>query len=709
MGYWDKDKDIVWICPKNTKGKVITIDGLKVGLPAVPPKEQILFHDLPKEEQRWRREPLPEDLEDIDTDEEYQEMPKEFREKWDSYILDQFERRKNGVWFYNCGVPTYLTPAHWYLLQWNKQDFGYADYLEPQAQLEYHWSACVVDPRCYGQNLVKNRRFGWSTLAGNEMNEAITRTKSANGGIFSKNSKDAREVVFEQKVVYPFNHQPFFFKPLTDGTSSPKTILSLRAPSSKITKNQKKRKRGLGLNSMVKWFATANNSGDGYKFYRIIEDESGKIEKPNNIKKMWQIRKRCLEIRSTIYGKCRMGSTVNPMGKGGAEYKELFYDGVLTGEDGAKGRDANGRTKSGLYSIFIPAYRCIIYDKYGRSVVEDPEEPIETIDGLMSDVGGKTFLTNRREALKDDVVALNEEIRQMPFTLREAFMDTIESGAFNIQKIEEQRAYLDLLRNKQNPVFKGRFEWTDGFGSDVIWTPDNQSYRFKGTWLQEPELRNKKEKRGGSWYPPNGWMGVGGLDPYALDTAAYGGSKGAIYFFNKDNPRAPSNAFVLQYIHRPPSIVDFYEDALKAAIYYGYPILIENSKYEIATHFINWGYGHYLLSRPRISLNPLSKPSPAEMRKKGIPATVEIIRQLDNYTDEYINKYVGYNEDGDIGDGVYFDELLEGWKNYDPKHRQPSDAVVAASHALYAAKIDIRNNYADKSENRKPLLRTFKL
>lgn len=708
MAHWDKEKDIVWICPNDTKGQIKPIMGLKIGLPKQPPKKDILFHNLPRDEQRWHREELPDDLQDFDTDEEYQEAPKEFRAKWDKWILKQFERRQNGVWFYNDGEPTYITGRHWYLLQWAKQDFGYADFLEPQQELEWHWEACVIDPRSYGQNLVKNRRFGWSTLAGNDMLEEITSTKNSNGGVFSKTSKDAQDVVFMQKIIYPFNNLPFFFKPLTDGTSNPKTILSLRAPATKITKNFKKRRHGSGLHSMVRWFATSNNAGDGYKFRRIIEDESGKIEKPNNITKMWQIRKRCLEVRSTIYGKCRMGSTVNPMDKGGKQYKDLFYDGLLETEDGNNGRDANGRTKSGLYSVFIPAYRCIIYDKFGRSVVEDPKEPIETIDGLMTDIGGKTYLQNRRDSLKGDVVAYNEEVRQMPFNLNEAFMDTIEGGSFNIQKIEEQLAYNYQMRRKHNPVQKGRFEWTDGFGSDVQWVPDSQSWKFKVTWLQDPEYRNKRTKRYGQFASPNGWMGCGGLDPYGMDTTEDGGSKGAIYFYNKDNPRAPQNTFILQYIHRPPTLFHFYEDTLKAAIYYGYPILIENSKYEIATQFISWGYGEYLLSRPRISVNPLSKPSRVEMLKKGLPATTEIIRQLDGHMEAHINHYVGYNDDGEIGN-LFFDELLEDLKRYSPHKRTDRDAVVAACHALYASKIDIRGGgETSDSDKKQPLIRRYR-
>ena len=57
-----------------------------------------------------------------------------------------------------------------------------------------------------------------------------------------------------------------------------------------------------------------------------------------------------------------MGSTVNPMGKGGEEYKGLWED------SRPNERNNNGRTRSGLYRIFIPAYEALEgFDKYGNA------------------------------------------------------------------------------------------------------------------------------------------------------------------------------------------------------------------------------------------------------------------------------------------------------------------------------------------------------
>jgi hypothetical protein len=703
MAHWDKETDIVWICPNDSKGKVIVISDLKIGLPIQPPKEDILFHDLPKKEQMWQREDIPHALKDIDTDEEYQDQPKEFRDLWDSWIEKQFERRTNGVWFYNNGQPTYLTGTHWFALQWVKQDFGYPLYLEPQAELEHHWAACVVDPRCYGQNLVKNRRFGWSTLAGSESIEASTRTKNVICGILSKTAKDAKDVVFQQKIVYPFFNLPFFFKPVTDGTTSPKSELTMRPPASKITKNQKKRQSGYGLNSSINWLATANNSYDGYKLFRLIHDESGKYEKPNNISKSWQVQKRCLEIRNKIFGKCRMGTTVNPMAKGGSEYKSLFYEGLLEGQ-GAEGRSENGRTKSGLYSIFIPAYRCIIYDIYGNSVIDDPDESFETIDGDIENIGGKTFLNRKRKSLKGDAEKYNEEIRQMPFNLQEAFMDTLGDCVFNSQNLVEQEDYNANLTYK--PTVVGNFGWKGGVqDTRVVWNPDNSSGRCVITWMPKPELQSiiTSEKR-----PPHDWLGVGGCDPYDFDQTADGrGSKGSLYLYNKSDPNGASNMFVLGYVKRPASAEMFYEDVLMAAVFYGYKILIENNKYGIARYFINRGYGKYLFNRPTQSLAPNTKVSQAERTKKGVYATPETIRAQDFLLEDYINNHVGLNKKtGEYG-RLFFEELINQAKSYNVHNRTTHDAIVAAGHALYAAQINIKK--PSEHINNKPMMRRFSL
>jgi hypothetical protein len=78
------------------------------------------------------------------------------------------------------------------------------------------------------------------------------------------------------------------------------------------------------------------------------------------------------------------------MDKGGNQYKEIWRD------SDPEDRNANGRTKTGLYRLFIPAYEALegFFDKYGNPIVEDPEKPVTTIDGDYVDIGAKTYLKN---------------------------------------------------------------------------------------------------------------------------------------------------------------------------------------------------------------------------------------------------------------------------------------------------------------------------
>ena len=93
-------------------------------------------------------------------------------------------------------------------------------------------------------------------------------------------------------------------------------------------------------------------------------------------------------------------------------------------------RNANGRTRTGLYRLFIPAHESLegFFDIHGRPVTENPETPIIGLDGEQIVIGSKTYLKNERAALKHDASELNEITRQFPFTTDEAFRDSIDGS-----------------------------------------------------------------------------------------------------------------------------------------------------------------------------------------------------------------------------------------------------------------------------------------
>ena len=671
------DEYVVNICPNDSDGEVIEVGEIFIQLPKTPKKEEILHHDKDVALQMWERLPVPEELRRIRSMDEWYEMPNEFKKRFSAYIEKEFVRRREGVWFYNNGVPTYITGRHYMMLQWSKMDIGYPSYLEFQRRLFLHFAACEADQRSMGQMYTKCRRSGYTNMSAAILVDEGTQVKDKLLGIQSKTGKDAQENIFMKKVVPMFKSYPFFFKPIQDGTTNPRMELAFREPSKRITKKNKTSNKGEALNTIINWKNTTNNAYDGEKLHLMYLDEAGKWEKPTDIREAWRIERTCLIVGRRIIGKALVGSTVNPMEKGGRQYKEIWRDSDPTD------RNANGRTKTGLYRLFIPAYEALegFFDQYGNPIVEDPETPIQTIDGDYVDIGAKTYLKNERDALKHDARELNEFIRQFPFTVDEAMRDSIEGSTFNIGKIYEQVEYNQELF--PNPVVRGNFSWKDGEkDKEVVFNP-NAEGRWRIAWMPKPEERNKQVIKYGKKYPANDHIGVGGVDSYDLDsTVDNRGSKGACHLYNKFSLAAPPNMFVAEYASRPPLARIFYEDVLMAAVFYGYPLLIENNKYGIVRYFESRGYEEYVMPRPE----HLKTPNSSNTKTRGIPSNSQDVIQAHAHAIEaYIEEYVGVNsETGEMGK-MYFDRTLEDWIGYKIDNRTKYDLTISSGLALLAA------------------------
>ena len=673
------DEMIVNICPNGTSGEVINIDGLYIQLPEQPPHEQILYHELPQEQQRWERHEPSNELLRLKSMDDWAQSPKEFRAKHSAYISEEYRRRKEGLWFYNNGTPTYITGSHYMLLQWTKIDASfYGYYLDFQRKLFIHAQACEIDPRSVGQLFVKCRRSGYTNIAVSKLLTEGTLVKDKVLGVMSKTGKDAQDNIFMKKVVGMYRHYPFFFKPIQDGTTNPRMELAFREPAKRITKTNKSATAGEALNTIINWRNTVNNAYDGERLYYLFLDEAGKWEKPADIREAWRINRTCLIVGRKIVGTALVGSTVNPMDKGGSQYKDLWFD------SDPEERNANGRTRSMLYRIFIPAYEALegFFDKYGNPIIEDPEQPVETIDGDFVSIGARTYLNNERDALKEDANELNEVIRQFPFSPEEAFRDSVDSSIFNIGKIYEQIQHNDMMY--PSPVVIGNFHWKNGEkDTEVIFEP-NPEGRWHLAWMPPQEVRNQKTThRNGHYTAPNTHIGVGGVDSYDLDGTVDGrGSKGACHFYNKFNMNYPANMFVAEYASRPPLAKIFYEDVLMAAVFFGYPILIENNKYGIARYFEQRGYLEYLLDRPKHLMTSHSNKS----KTKGVPSNgADLLQAHAQSIEAYIHNHVGENhETGTLGK-MYFNRTLEDWIGFRIDKRTKYDLTISSGLCLLAS------------------------
>ena len=674
-------KEVVNICPNGSDGPIIEIESILIQLPTMP--KNILYANSPEVNQRWVREEMPRELQQIQSMDDWYEAPREFQQKWSPYIEEEFRRRREGLWFMNNGVPTYITGHHYMFLQWSKIDIGYPGYLDFQRKLFTHFAACEADPRCLGQIYTKCRRSGYTNMSAATLVDEGSQVTEKLLGIMSKTGTDAQEAVFGSKIVPIFRSYPFFLKPILDGTTNPRMELAFREPAKRITKKNKTSYRGEALDTIINWKNTTNNAYDGSKTHMLFLDEAGKWLNPNDIREVWRIHRTCLLVGRKVIGKAMVGSTVNPLDKGGREFRDLYYD------SDPNDRNENGRTKSGLYKIFIPAYEALegFFDQYGMPIVDDPAEPVMTEDGTFTSIGARTFLKNERKGQQNNSYELNEIIRQFPFTEDEAFRDSTKSSLFNIQKIYEQIQHNEELF--PNPVIIGNFQWKDGKqDTEVVFAPDPNG-RWRVAWLAPPDIRNKRKTENNKLVAPNSAFGVMGVDSYDLDTTIdYRASKGACHVYNKFSMEHPANMFVAEYASRPPLAKIFYEDVLMAAVFYGYPVLIENNKYGIARYFETRGYDEYLMARPDHLATTAMKSS---VKTKGIPSnSQDVIQAHAQAIEAYIHDHVGlHNETGMFG-RMYFNRTLEDWINFKIDDRTKFDLTISSGLALLAAQKQVK-------------------
>ena len=682
-GYNDQYNVIV-ISKTGEIGQILDIEGLKIALPAAPNK--CLQRHVSKVEQYWERQELPRELARIQSIFQWNEKPKEFKNRWVDYIENEFDFREQGFWFMNNGVKTYITGSHYTYLQWSSIDVGYPDFREANRIYWIFWEACRADPRSFGIIYLKIRRSGFSFMSSSECVNIGTLARNARIGILSKTGPDAKKM-FTDKVVPINSRLPFFFKPIMDGMDKPKTELAFRIPASKITKNNMYDADNTeveGLDTSIDWKNTDDNSYDGEKLLFLAHDESGKWTKPVNIKENWRVTKTCLRLGSKIIGKCMMGSTSNALSKGGQNYKDMFEDSDISK------RNANGQTKSGLYSLFIPMEWNMegFIDRYGHPVFRKPDEPVMGVDGNWIKNGAIDYWEAEVESLKSDADALNEFYRQFPRTQSHAFRDESKQSLFNLTKLYQQIDYNDSTI-KEHYLTRGSFSWKDGIkDTQVIWTPDSRG-RFLISWAPPKHIQNNVHIRNGIKYPGNEHLGSFGCDSYDISAVVGGrGSNGALHGMTKFHmDDAPTNQFFLEYVARPQTAEIFFEEVLMACIFYGMPILVENNKPRLLYHIKNRGYRGFSINRPDKQMAKLTK---TERELGGIPNTSEDVKQAHaSAIESYIEKHVGldleaqYRDPEEMGT-MPFTRTLEDWAKFDINDRTTFDASISSGLCIMA-------------------------
>lgn len=561
-----------------------------------------------KSEQYWERQPLPEWWKEKRRAERRRQKidPDYIDQDCERYRQMEWGRRLRGVWVYINGKPVYITGTHYFYLNWWRFQGKFMDYRDPNRKFFYVWDYCVEDPDCLGLIEITKRKEGKTARAGCILYEYISRTPSKHGGIQSKTDPDAKEV-FDKAVVHPWQKLPDFYRPIYDTGKgdTPGEMLKFFRPSVKGKAALDIEDMDEALESFIDFKPRGVDAYDGPELHRYVSDESGKL-KDVSIRDRHNTVMLCSEVDGEYVGKQLYTTTVEEMTSGGGEFLKLVND-----SDFNK-RNANGRTITGLYVYFLPAYETLYYDRYGM-----PDK-----------ARGMQYFVNSREALKNDEKNLQSFIRKNPFTLDECFSTDSDNCLYNAYKLTEREKFLRW--NTENSQF-GNFIWKDGIkDSEALWEP-SPAGRWEVSWLPDEKDRNRVQKEGNLFYPRNSHQFISGSDTYDHNsTEDNRNSKAASFVKRRMNPAGEdhtSRKYVVKYHARPPIADMVYEDMIIQCFFFGCQILCESNKPGILNYFDRRGYRNFLVHIPGY-------------KEPGIPSTQDNKREASLMVEAYIEQNI---------------------------------------------------------------------
>lgn len=649
---------------KLENGIIINVQGLDCNLPPEGYVYNILTKQVEfrgvyersklKEEQYWKRVPHPSWYADtMKKWEEYDkkkkdEEPEFYDERLEEYKKQEWDRRLNGFWYMNNGVPTFLTGMHYLYLQWWSIDIGYPKFRIPDLEKFYFMDYCIQDSLCMGMLEVTKRRFGKSFVAGLFVTEYTTRTKMTNGGIQSKTGSDAKKF-FAKTVVNPFRRLPKFFRPEYDMSLGVNPKSEMRFQKTNV--RGKKAEENIDkdeLGSVIDHQSADTVAYDGQKLHRYIADECGKTTEVNVYDRHEVVRYCLLDDEGQIIGKALYTTTVEKLTTEKDGVQDAFK--LLWEESNQDKRQENGTTSSGLYRFFMSAKRTRNFDDFGF-----PDEN-KTLDQILAD----------RETVKNNTRALSARIRKEPLTIDEAFSIDSDKCIFNAINIGEREAYL-----KENPVVKRHLWFYRDIDQIVRWreaTDKEQDFHWVITQLPPKGQENKFTYEQKNKKPGRVEDGAIAIDGYSNSQGGKFGSKASAWIGRRYNLLDTENTGKpIGHLYGRPQIKEtLHEQVMLAAEFYGYQATFEHNSDDYLAYFRERGRLLYLGIYPKSVIDP-AKFETTE-RHKGFPTTPF---SLNKQTDAGI-MYFEYHTNS-----IDFENLLEDAKKFDPNDRNEYDITVS--------------------------------
>ncbi|TGE29822.1 hypothetical protein [Hymenobacter metallicola] len=662
-----------------------------LGSPVVPDRSEFLNgHITKKKDQKFAHTALP-------TPEEYLAWP---RYKQQQLEDQEWDRRENGVWFYNDGVPTYITGRHYFYLNYHRYGSKKPDYREHNRRFYWWWEHVMTSPNCLGGYLQTRRRDGKTSRFASIGVEGATRIAFFRFGIQSKNEESAEETVYRKEVIPAVDalKEAPWFAPQMAGSSRPKYEIVFDTPV-----NQKKGAANMpdrvkGLKSKIFWKESTETAldGDGVTFF--LNDEVGKKQKFNSYNR-WSVVSKQFEPDGEIVGKGANTTTSDEDDDDSVGMCAQFWNNsnqTLIGPNGYDPKNPLIRTASGLFRLFIPAYEGFKVDEYGRDTA----------------AGKEHFLARRRSVAHDPILLLKEK-RANPFTIEEALSPSVKVDC--VVNAEHVGHVLSHLAQLDQPIYRRyRLDWTDESKTKVKAMQDEVAGRFYISWLPPDSWLNQVEATGRiktkygevvKWKPLNTHRFGSGADPvdHRDPEKLSGASLTALTLFYKfdedmealpdDAPHYwPSHSQILEYAERMSDPNVYFEDVIKAIHFFGCSIFPETNRPALKEELMGRGYEAFISKRPASTQTEHTK----NQKNAGAASSPLMIGRYTEEWVKYVSQYVGTslskNSRGEVGindDGIPYDprrmpfpRTLNQILQFDPNKTTKFDLSVSGGYAL---------------------------
>ena len=542
-----------------------------------------------------------------------------------------------GYWFFLQGTPTWITPWHFYYLNFyypNTLRGRRVDYRDEDRQTEiFEWYCytCTevfkqLDDKgnamrnengdyemvdvgyrvCFGSIQPKRRRKGETMKASSKMLQCATMEREFHAASQANNGEAAADL-YQDNVLPAWKRLHLWLRPIYDGAFDSTAGLYFKPPSSVSNENY--------TDSWIVWNTSAKEGvNDRRKLHFLLDDESAKVE-TSQTSKRWAIDKLTLAQGQNIHGFSVHPSTVEEMSSSGVYYQAMWYQ-----SDFYKRLKANGQTMSGLFRVF----RRVDYgsdgfiDKSGISVIDTPTEwqiknPAKDSVYHILGKGSKQYWDEYYDDLLSDQSKHSNyriEIRKNPRKSADCWLGSVGDLGFNYVAIDQRLSELRMDRQ----TIRGRFKRR---GHTVDWIQDDSgpfvvANLFLGQQNQitygDPVWDEKKQSFVPAMRPMYPSKRVAGGDPFDYGQGNpqrkvdFHLSKGGGSVITTADPNeADKNikeweSFQLEcwYEHDPPSLEEYCEDMLSMCIWFGAMINFETNKKRAIEYFIDQGFGGYL-------------------------------------------------------------------------------------------------------------------